>query len=99
MFDTQHAPVFVVQSSEFARVDYEASGVTIIATITALHDYADHWQARIRIEFQACENVPGRGVMPRYQTHTEEARDLDRDLLAQWLSMRVRIALSLLSAP
>lgn len=98
MFDTQPAPVFVVQSSEFARVDYECPGSTIIATITALHDYAEHWQARLRVEFQTFD-PSGQWTVPRYQTHTDEARDVDRGVLAQWLAKRVQDTLILCAAP
>lgn len=98
MFDTTPAPVFVVQSSEFVRVDYEVGGVTIIATITALHDYADHWQARIRTEFQTFDPT-GQWTAPRYQTHTDEARDVNRGVLAQWLAKRVQDTLILCATP
>lgn len=96
ILDAHYAPVFVVQSSEFVRIDYEGGrGISIVATLSANHDYAGHRDAKVRVEFPAHEHAPGSGK-PRYRFHTDEAMDVDRDVLSAWLERRLFHALSML---
>lgn len=96
MSDTNYAPIFVVQSSEFVRIDYEGGkGISIVATLSASHDYEGHWNAKVRVEFPAHEHAPGSGP-PRYRFHTDEAMDVDREVLSAWLEKRLFHTLSML---
>lgn len=87
--------VFAAQSDEFARIDLVFGQVEVIVTIMALHNYAEHWQARLRIDMPAREVQSAGWAIPAYQTQTNEATDIDRDVLAEWLAKRLMDAMSL----
>lgn len=87
--------VFASQSPEFARIDFTCGQVDIVATLTALHDHAEHWQARLQIDMSATEIKSVGGVIPRYQSQANKAMDTNRDVLAEWLTNRLLSALAM----